>query len=57
MERDFIDYLRDILESIEKTGEFIHDYFGVNTEVIWKTARYDIPTLKPLIEQMINEHQ
>ncbi len=25
MERDFIEYLRDILESIEKTGKFIHE--------------------------------
>jgi len=26
--------------------KLIHDYFGVNTRVVWKTAKEDLPTLK-----------
>jgi len=33
--------MRDIL---------IHDYFGVNTEVVWKTAKEDLPKLKKLLK-------
>jgi uncharacterized protein with HEPN domain len=32
--------------------KLIHDYFGVNTAVIWKTAVEDIPALIPLIHQV-----
>ena len=35
--------------------KLIHDYFGINTEVVWKTAKNDIPPLKSSIEQIINE--
>ncbi|MDP2036520.1 MAG: DUF86 domain-containing protein [Ignavibacteria bacterium] len=28
----------------------IHDYFGVNTEVVWKTAKTDLPKLKKLLK-------
>ena len=113
LERDFMDYLQDILDSIVKIDKFtrgmnllefekddktiyaviraieilgeaskkipdqikdkypdipwreisgmrdklIHDYFGVNTEVVWKTVKNDVPPLKVLIEQIINEQQ
>jgi len=36
--------MRDIL---------IHDYFGINTEVVWKTAREDLPELKEKIQKLI----
>lgn len=26
--------------------KLIHDYFGVNTKVVWKTAKEDLPALK-----------
>ncbi len=112
-DRDYIDYLQDILDSIEKIEKFvqgmtyyefeqddktlyavihaigilgeaskkipkeirdnyknfpwreiagmkdklIHDYFGVNIEVVWKTATIDVPKLKSPIKQIITELQ
>ena len=37
--------------------KLIHEYFGVNTKVIWKTVKEDIPMVKPLIKQMIKDIQ
>lgn len=36
--------------------KLIHDYFGVNMEVIWKTVKQDLTVLKSQIEQIIEEH-
>jgi uncharacterized protein with HEPN domain len=33
--------------------KLIHDYFGVNEEVVWKTATEDLPVLKKYIEEII----
>ena len=33
--------------------KLIHEYFGVNLKVLWKTIKEDLPTLKPLIEEML----
>ena len=30
-----------------------HDYFGVNLPVVWKTLRQDLPTLRPLVAQIL----
>ena len=38
--------MRDIL---------IHDYFGINTEVVWETAKKDLPELKDKIQKLIND--
>jgi len=32
--------------------KLIHEYFGINTKVIWKTVKEDVPMVKPLIKQM-----
>jgi uncharacterized protein with HEPN domain len=32
--------------------KMIHEYFGVDLEILWKTIKEDIPSLKPLIEQL-----
>jgi uncharacterized protein with HEPN domain len=33
--------------------KLIHDYFGVNEEVVWKTANEDLPELKKYIAEII----
>jgi uncharacterized protein with HEPN domain len=32
--------------------KLIHDYFGVDVEVVWKTVQEDIPYLKSLIQSI-----
>jgi len=32
----------------------IHDYFGVNIEVIWETVKNDLPELKEKVQNLIN---
>jgi len=110
--REYIDYLQDIFESLEKGEEFIqglefeefkkdektifatiralevigeatkripnslknrypdvpwqemagirdkliHDYFGVNIEVVWNTVKQDLPGLLPQIKRIIEEN-
>lgn len=34
--------------------KLIHEYFGVNLEVVWKAVQIDLPRLKPLIASMLN---
>jgi len=38
--------MRDIL---------IHDYFGINTEVVWKTVNEDLPGLRVKIRKLIED--
>ncbi|MCP4652669.1 MAG: DUF86 domain-containing protein [Candidatus Omnitrophica bacterium] len=38
--------MRDIL---------IHEYFGLDAEVIWKTIKEDLPTIKPVIQKIWEE--
>jgi uncharacterized protein with HEPN domain len=33
--------------------KLIHDYFGVDIEKVWLTARQDLPTLKIGIEKIL----
>lgn len=35
--------------------KLIHQYFGVNLEVVWKTATEDLPDLLPRITQILRE--
>jgi len=35
--------------------KLIHDYFGVDSEVVWETIKTDIPQVKPLIEKIHKE--
>jgi len=33
--------------------KLIHDYFGVNLQVVWKTLQIDLPPLKRMIEEVL----
>jgi len=35
--------------------KLIHDYFGVNLEVIWKTATNELPSIEPELRLIIGE--
>ena len=35
--------------------KLMHEYFGVNVEVVWKTAKEDIPDLKSKISRISKE--
>lgn len=35
--------------------KLIHEYFGVNHHVLWKTAQEDIPSIQPLIAKAFKE--
>lgn len=36
--------------------KLIHDYFGVNIGVVWKTSNEDIPVLKKQIEKLLKKN-
>jgi len=36
-------------------NKLVHDYFGVDTGMVWITATCDLPELKELIAQVISE--
>ncbi|HEX77594.1 MAG TPA: DUF86 domain-containing protein [Dehalococcoidia bacterium] len=33
----------------------IHEYFGVNIEVLWKTIREDLPKVKTKTEELLRK--
>lgn len=33
--------------------KLIHEYFGVDVEILWKTAKDDIPPLKQLVQTLL----
>lgn len=35
--------------------KLIHEYFGVNRRVLWKTIKEDLPRIKPLIKEVLKE--
>jgi uncharacterized protein with HEPN domain len=34
-------------------NKLTHEYFGVNTKVIWRTVHEDLPTIIPLLKNML----
>ena len=32
-----------------------HEYFGINTDIMWKTARQDLAVLVPELQKILNE--
>jgi uncharacterized protein with HEPN domain len=37
--------------------KLIHAYFGVNLEVVWDTILQDLPQLRPVINQILQDNQ
>lgn len=37
--------------------KLIHEYFGINIKVIWRTIKEDIIFVKPLIEQILKSSE
>lgn len=37
--------------------KLIHEYFGVDIKVIWRTIKEDVPLVKPLMRQMFDDIQ
>ena len=35
--------------------KLIHEYFGVNAQILWKTIKDDLPQIKPLIKKISQE--
>ncbi len=35
--------------------KLVHDYFGVDLEVVWKTASEDLSNLEPLIRRILSD--
>lgn len=33
----------------------IHEYFGIDLEIVWKTIKDDLPQIKPLIKSIADE--
>ena len=34
-----------------------HEYFGVNIEILWKTAKNRLPVLKPLVKELLANNE
>jgi uncharacterized protein with HEPN domain len=35
--------------------KLIHDYFGVNVVLVWKTVKEDLPNLEPVLRRLLEE--
>jgi len=35
--------------------KLIHEYFGVDLEILWDTVNHDVPPLKPLLKKMLKD--
>ncbi|MBI4812715.1 DUF86 domain-containing protein [Candidatus Falkowbacteria bacterium] len=40
-------------DMIDMRNLLIHEYFGVNKEIVWKTIKEDLPPLKEEIERLL----
>jgi len=43
---------RDI---VDMRNKLIHDYFGVDVELVWMTAKRDVPALKQTVCEMLRD--
>ena len=40
-------------DAVDMRNFLIHEYFGVNTKVVWDTCKNDLPKLKSFIEDIV----
>jgi uncharacterized protein with HEPN domain len=45
------------LSSVEYQGHMIHDYFGVDYDIVWDAVINKIPELRYTVERMISEEE
>ena len=36
-------------------NKWTHEYFGVNTKVVWRTVHEDLPVILPLLQKMLGK--
>ena len=36
-------------------NKLTHEYFGVNTKVVWRTVHEDLPVILPLLQKMLGK--
>ncbi|MBI4036188.1 DUF86 domain-containing protein [Candidatus Daviesbacteria bacterium] len=41
---------------VSMRNKIIHEYFGVDLDILWKTIKEDLPVLKQQIEKIIQEY-
>lgn len=37
--------------------KIIHEYFGVDLEIVWQTIKQDLPKVRPLIEKVLKNYK
>ncbi|MBM2826312.1 MAG: hypothetical protein HW403_376 [Dehalococcoidia bacterium] len=42
---------------VSMRNKVIHEYFGVDTDILWKTIKEDLPPLKEQIEKILQEQR
>lgn len=57
LNKDFIDKYSNIKWRQIKgmRNRLIHDYDGINVQIVWDTITYDIPVLKKQLNKILNE--
>jgi len=44
-------------DMVAMRNKVIHEYFGVDSEILWQTVKDDIPALRPLIKEIIKDNK
>lgn len=54
LSQEFIDSHPDLpfRDAIDMRNFLIHEYFGINIQLVWETAKDDLPELKKFIEKL-----
>jgi uncharacterized protein with HEPN domain len=42
-------------EMMGMRNKLIHEYFGVDTQILWKTIKENLPQLKPQVRKMLQD--